>query len=413
MMNDELRSCDPSSFIIHYSLFIIFSDFSLKSCHFWLRFKILGTNTMSASITIKAVIDYLESIAPRPYQEPYDNSGLLVGDPSTAIKGIIVTLDCLEDVVQEAIDRDCNLIVAHHPIVFKGLNRFNGNNYVERTLIKAIKNDIAIYAIHTNLDNIHLGVNRKICEKIGLKNSRILLPKKDTLCKLVTFIPKENAETVLSALHEAGAGHIGNYKNCSFSVEGTGTFMPDEYAKPHIGQPQNQEYVKEVRAEIIFPTYLEGKILEALRKSHPYEEVAYYISTLANENQEVGSGMIGELETPMEPLDFLTGLKKSMGLTIIRHTFLIDKPIKKVAVCGGAGSFLLSNAIQAGADVFVTADFKYHEFFDADGRIIIADIGHYESEVFTKELLEDVLTKKLPNFAINFSKTVTNPISYI
>ncbi|HEY9006434.1 MAG TPA: Nif3-like dinuclear metal center hexameric protein [Ohtaekwangia sp.] len=365
------------------------------------------------TVKIKDVTDYLESIAPRSYQESYDNAGLITGNSSWTVTGILVTLDCVEAVIEEAITSQCNLIVAHHPIVFRGLKKLNGNNYVERTVIKAIKHDIAIHAIHTNLDNVHTGVNRKICEKIGLKNLKILQPKKDTLSKLVTFIPTQHAEAVLGALHQAGAGQIGNYKNCSFRTEGTGTFMPNESASPHIGEANQQEFVKEVRAEVIFPTHLEGKLLQALRSVHPYEEVAYYSSILSNENQEVGSGMTGELETPVEPLAFLQGLKISMDLQVIRHTKIKSGPVKKVAVCGGSGSFLLPQAIQSGADMFITADFKYHEFFDADGRITIADIGHYESEVFTKELLQDVLMKKFSTFAIIFSKTVTNPISYL
>lgn len=368
---------------------------------------------MSASITIKAVTDYLESIAPRAYQESYDNAGLITGQANTPVTGIVVSLDCTEAVVDEAIALGANLIVAHHPIVFKGLKKLNGSNYVERTVIKAIKHDIALYAIHTNLDNVLTGVNKKICDQIGLINTRILLPKKDTLSKLVVFIPQENTDTVLTALHEAGAGQIGQYKNCSFRVAGTGTFKPVAGANPHIGQVDQQTYVTETRAEVIFPAHREGAVLEALRRSHPYEEVAYYVTPLVNENQEVGSGMIGELPSPQEPLAFLKGLKQHMALSVIRHTPLLDRKVLKIAVCGGSGSFLLPHAIRAGADVFVTADFKYHEFFDADGRIIIADIGHYESEVFTKELIYEELTKRFTTFAINFSKTVTNPISYL
>jgi dinuclear metal center YbgI/SA1388 family protein len=368
---------------------------------------------MNTSITIKDVTDYLETWAPRSLQESYDNAGLITGNSSMPVTAVLVSLDCTESVVEEAIERGCNLIVAHHPIVFKGLKKLTGSNYVERTVIKAIKNDIAIYAIHTNLDNVLTGVNHKICEKIGLIDRQILVPRKDTLCKLVTFVPKDNAEQVLAALYQAGAGQIGDYKNCSFSVEGTGTFLPTEQANPHIGSVGRQEYVNEIRAEVIFPAHLEKTIVQALRKSHPYEEVAHYISSLHNENQEVGSGMTGMLAEPMEPIDFLQGLKASMNLKIIRHTRLTDKKIKKVGVCGGSGSFLLPAAISADAQVFITSDFKYHEFFDADGRIIIADIGHYESEVFTKELLKEVLIKKFHTFAINFSNTVTNPISYL
>ncbi|GCC51355.1 Nif3-like dinuclear metal center hexameric protein [Chryseotalea sanaruensis] len=361
---------------------------------------------------IKEVINYLESIAPRAYQEPYDNSGLLTGNADNELSNALITLDCTEEVVQEAIDKKCNLIIAHHPIVFKGLKKLTGSNYVERTIISAIKNDIAIYAIHTNLDNVNRGVNKKIAEKLGLQNVRILLPKQDSLSKLVTFIPQTHANEVLSALHDAGAGQIGNYKNCSFIVEGTGSFQPNEMANPNIGEAGKQEKVDEIRAEVIFPNHLEKNILKALKQSHPYEEVAYYISSLHNENQEVGSGMIGELPESLEPKAFLAHLKKSMALKVIRHTPLVNRNVKKIALCGGSGSFLLKNAIQAGADFYVSADFKYHEFFDAENRLTIADIGHYESEVYTKDLIGELLTKKFPTFAVNFSGTITNPISY-
>lgn len=361
---------------------------------------------------IQEVIQYLESIAPRAYQEPYDNSGLLTGNKDSELSSALITLDCTEEVVQEAIAKKCNLIIAHHPIVFKGLKKLTGSNYVERTIILAIKHDIAIYAIHTNLDNVFTGVNKKIAEKLGLQNVRILLPKQDNLSKLVVFIPKNHADTVLAALYAAGAGQIGNYKNCSFSIEGTGTFQPNESANPHIGEAGKQEKVDEIRAELIFPNYLEKNLVKALKQSHPYEEVAYYISSLHNENQEVGSGMVGELAEPLEPEAFLAYLKKTMTLKVIRHTPLIDRKVKKIALCGGSGSFLLQNAIHAGADFYISADFKYHEFFDAEKRLTIADIGHYESEVYTKDLIGELLTKKFPTFAVNFSGTITNPISY-
>ncbi|HYG18045.1 MAG TPA: Nif3-like dinuclear metal center hexameric protein [Ohtaekwangia sp.] len=364
-------------------------------------------------ITIKDVTDYLETVAPKDYQEPYDNAGLLTGDPSWPVRGIITTLDCTEAVVDEAINSGCNLVVAHHPVIFKGLKKLTGSHYVERVIIKAIRHEVAIYAIHTNLDHVYHGVNHRICEKIGLHDLKILSPRKDTLSKLVTFIPKEDEERVKAALYNAGAGQLGKYKNCSFSLDGKGTFMPADDADPHIGEPGKQEIVDEARVEVIFPAFLEKTIVSALRSSHPYEEVAYYLSTLSNDNQEVGAGMTGLLDTPMEPKAFLQSLKNSMNLNMIRHTRPIDRPVKKVAVCGGAGSFLLPKAIQAGADVFVSADFKYHEFFDADSKIMIVDIGHYESEIFTKDLLKEVLIKKFPTFAINFSKTATNPISYL
>lgn len=361
---------------------------------------------------VKDIAEYLETIAPKAYQEAYDNSGLLTGDSSQEVTGVLVTLDCVEEVVEEAIAKKANLIIAHHPIIFKGLKKITGSNYVERTIIKAIRNNIAIYALHTNLDNVHTGVNKKIAQKIGLINLRVLAPKHDTLTKLVTFIPKEHTPNVLQALYKAGAGQIGDYKNCSFQTEGTGTFMPVGNAHPHTGKINEQKNVTEDRAEVIFATHLESSILGALKASHPYEEVAYYLTRLANANQEVGAGMVGELEQPLEPIEFLKRLKTSMNLTAIRHTRLLDQKVKKVAVCGGSGSFLLGQAIRSGAGFFVTADFKYHEFFDAEGKITVADIGHYESEIFTKELLKDILTEKFPTFAVNFSTTDTNPVRY-
>ena len=364
-------------------------------------------------LKVSDITSCLEAFAPPQYQESYDNAGLLTGEPGQEVTGVLVTLDCTEAVVDEAVERGCNLIVAHHPIIFKGLRRLTGSNYVERTVIKAVRKGVGIYAIHTNLDNVHTGVNKKICEKIGLVNTRILSPRTQVLTKLVTFIPKEQTGRVLDALYAAGAGQIGNYENCSFSVDGQGTFKPNDRAKPAIGTPNVQEVVDETRIEVIFPTYLQGKVLAALKKAHPYEEVAYYLTSLSNANQEVGSGMIGELERPEEPSEFLKRLKKSMDLKIIRHTRLIDQPVKKVSVCGGAGSFLLQEARKAGSQVYISADFKYHEFFDAEDELISADIGHYESEAFTRELIGEVLTKKFPTFAINFSRTVTNPISYL
>ncbi|CAN5265758.1 Nif3-like dinuclear metal center hexameric protein [soil metagenome] len=361
---------------------------------------------------IKSIINHLESIAPKPYQESYDNLGLLTGDPEEELKGVLITLDVTEAVVQEALDKNCNLIIAHHPIIFRGLKKLTGKNYVEKVVIKAIRNHLAIYAIHTNLDNVHAGVNKKISDKIELLNTRILAPKKNLLQKIITFVPTAHTADVLQALNEAGAGNIGNYKNCSFRVQGTGTFEPNEVANPAIGKKNKLEEVQEDRIEVIFPAHLEHRIMAALKLHHPYEEVAYYLQNLTNENQEVGSGMTGELPKPMEETEFLEYLKEKMQLKTIKITSLLGKPIKKVALCGGAGSFLLSQAIASGAEVFISSDFKYHEFFDAENKIIIADIGHYESEVYTKDLIYEILNKYFTNIALNLSETVTNPISY-
>ncbi len=361
---------------------------------------------------IKEIVEYLESWAPPAYQESYDNSGLITGNDNADVSGILLALDCIEKIVDEAIDKKCNLIIAHHPIVFKGLKRLTGKSYIERTVIKAIKNDIAIYAIHTNLDHISDGVNKKIADRLGLKNRKILRPKNDTLSKLTTFIPKENTEQVMKSLHEAGAGMIGNYHHCSFRLSGTGTFLPMEDSNPTIGSIGHLEKVNEERVEVIFPSHLKSRVLNALFVSHPYEEVAYYLHDLQNQDREVGAGIIGELEDPTNIQSFFRLLKDQFSLSIIRHTEIVKSTIQKIALCGGSGSFLLGDAIRQGADVFISGDFKYHEFFDAENKLVIADIGHYESEQFTKELIYDKLTEKFSNIALHFTEVITNPIKY-
>ena len=359
------------------------------------------------------ITNYLESLAPLSLQENYDNSGLIVGNKNDAVAGILVCLDSLEAVVEEAIQLNCNLIIAHHPIIFSGLKKLNGNNCIERTIIKAIKNNIAIYAIHTNLDNIRDGVNSMIAEKLGLQNCKVLSPKRGFLKKLITFAPNENAGDIRTAIFNAGAGEIGNYANCSFNLEGTGTFRGNELSKPYVGLKGELHLEPETRIEVIFPSFLEQNVLSALIKSHPYEEVAYDIYSLDNFHQNIGGGLIGTLKAPVEEAEFLRIVKNTMRCGGIKHTRLLQKPITKVAVCGGSGSFLLADAIGAGADIFISADFKYHQFFDADNRILIADIGHYESEQYTIDMLCALLTKKFPTFAVHFSKINTNPVNYL
>jgi len=363
-------------------------------------------------VKIKEVSAYLESIAPKAFQESYDNSGLIVGNKDSKITGVLISLDCTEEVVSEAIRKKCNLIISHHPIIFRGIKSLTGRNYVERTVMKAIRNDIAIYAIHTNLDNVSDGVNAKICKKLGLLNTQILDPKTDNLTKLETFVPQRWSRRVLDALHKAGAGNIGEYSECSFILSGKGSFKPSKKADPRIGQKGIRETVEEERVEVIFPKHLKNAILQALKKSHPYEEAAYYLHDLQNFNQYTGAGMIGNLPKPVSTRKFLETLKAKFRLKVIKHTPLVFQKVSKIAVCGGSGSFLISKALSAKAEVFITADIKYHEFFDAEGKIILADIGHYESEVFTKDLLYEILRKKFSTFAVNLSKTNTNPVRY-
>lgn len=359
------------------------------------------------------IIKYLEELAPPVFQEGYDNAGLITGDYSMEINSTLISLDVTEDVIDEAVAKGANLVIAHHPIIFKGLKRLTGNNYVERTIIKAIKNDIAIYAIHTNLDSVEEGVSAKMCNIIGLENSRVLSPRKNILQKLAFFVPVKNADNVKNAIFNAGAGQIGNYDACSFNAAGFGTFRANENASPHVGKIGEIHKEEELKVEVIMPAYKQQQVVEALLKVHPYEEVAFDIYALENSTNNVGHGMIGELPKAMTETDFLHFLKEKFKLRVLKHTPLLNKKIKKVALCGGSGSFLLKNAISAKADIFISGDFTYHQYFDAENKIIIADIGHYESEQFTKNLLFDYLTKKIPTFAAQISETNTNPINYI
>jgi dinuclear metal center YbgI/SA1388 family protein len=361
---------------------------------------------------IKDIVAILEALAHPSLQEAYDNAGLITGSPGLECTGIICTLDATEEVVREAIDKKCNMIVAHHPIVFGGLKKITGNNYVEKTIITAIKNDIAIYAIHTNLDNILHGVNGKIAEMLGLQNVTILSASGSTLKKLYTFVPTNQAAAVRTALFQAGGGHIGNYSECSFSTEGTGTFKPGDNTNPFAGKPGETHYEQELKIEIIFPAWLEGKIIAALKQAHPYEEVAFDVVALNNKHPAIGSGVIGELANPMEEKAFLHYIKSIFHVPFVKHTAFTDRPIKKVAVCGGAGSFLISKALASNADAYITADLKYHEFFDANGRLLLADVGHYESEQFTINLLQDILAEKIPTFAVLKTEVKTNPVQY-
>lgn len=364
-------------------------------------------------VKIKDIVTYLENIAPPAYQESYDNAGLLTGSPDSIIKGILISLDATEAVLDEAIEKSCNLVIVHHPIIFKGIKKITGTDYVERTLIKSIKNDIAIYAIHTNLDNVIAGVNSKLAKKLDLIDTRILSPKKSRLSKLITFVPKKNTHTVLRALHDSGAGEIGNYDHCSFVVSGSGNFRPNELTSPHIGKKNIPETVEEERLEVILPDYLESQVVDALRKAHPYEEVAYFLQKIENINHEIGSGIIGKLENKMRVMEFLSFVKEKLSLKYMKYTPVNNDFIQSVAVCGGSGSFLLKTAIIEGADAFITADVKYHDFFDSEGKILFADVGHYESEVFTKDLIYELINKKFSNIALQLSGVNTNPIHYI
>ncbi len=361
---------------------------------------------------IQDVINHLEMLAPQAYAEDFDNTGLLVGNSQNKLSGVLVTLDTLESVIDEAIETKCNLIVSFHPIIFKGLKKLTGKTYVERVVLKAIQNNISIYAIHTALDNAKLGVNDIICDQLGLKNRHILIPQSQTIKKLTTYAPIAEAEALRQALFVSGAGSIGNYDECSFNVNGTGTYKGNESSNPVKGHKHKQHQEPETQISVTYAKHLESKVLKTLFKNHSYEEIAYEIVTLENTNQNIGMGMIGEFKEALSEIEFLNLLKTNMDTESVRHSKLLNKSVKKVAVLGGSGSFAISAAISAGADVFVTADLKYHDFFQAENNIVLTDIGHYESEQFTKSFLVAYLTKKITNFAVVLSENNTNPVKY-
>lgn len=363
-------------------------------------------------MTIKEITNYLEQLAPLSSQASFDNCGLIVGDSSKEVTSALICLDCIESIVDEAIAKGANLIIAHHPIVFKGLKKLNGKNYIERTVIKAIQNDIAIYAIHTNLDHYRFGVNYEIGKRLGLQNLQILDASENNLLKLVVYVPADFVETVKNALFESGAGSIGNYAECSFNIPGTGTYKPLENSNPFEGEKENRSTVAEVRIEVLISSHNLNMVLNSMKKAHPYEEVAYDLLPILNKNNFEGSGMYGELTEAMDEIDFLNRLKENFNCEIIRHTQLLNKKIKTVAFCGGSGSFLLNKAKQVKADIFVTGDYKYHDFFDAENELVIADIGHFESEQYTINLIADILKKKFHTFVVHLTEVNTNPINY-
>jgi dinuclear metal center protein, YbgI/SA1388 family len=361
---------------------------------------------------LKELCSFLDSAIPLSYQEGYDNSGLQVGEPGNEVNSALLTLDITEDVLDEAIANSCDVIVSHHPLIFSPIKRLSGSSITERIVAKAIKNDIAIYSAHTNLDSVPGGVSCKMAEKLGLENIRVLSPLKNRLLKLVAFVPEIYLDKVKDAVFEAGAGVTGNYDRCSFSTPGTGSFRPGEYANPFVGKKGEIHFEREVRFETILYAELKEKIVDALLKVHPYEEPAYDIYTLENDNTEAGLGCTGELKKPVDKAGFMDLIKTVFSANCIRYSKYTGSKISKVALCGGSGASLLREAIASGADAFVTADIKYHAFFDAENRILMVDIGHYESEKFSVEILYNLIIKKFPTFALRFSEINTNPINY-
>ena len=385
---------------------------SIKARQGAIFFLYLQTNFL-LKMKIKEIVSALERFAPLPLQDGFDNAGLQIGLTDAEATGALLCLDVTEAVLDEAIASGCNLIISHHPLIFKGYKSITGKDYVERCILKAIKNDIVIYSAHTNLDNAPGGVNFKIAEKIGLKNVRILDPKESSLIKLVTFVPSAQAEEVRNALFTAGCGCIGNYDSCSYNTEGEGTFRAQEGSHPFCGTVGELHHETEVRIETILPEYKTGEVIRALLSKHPYEEPAYDLYPLHNSWAQVGSGIVGELEEPESELEFLKRIKKIFEVGCLKHNKLTGRLIQKVSLCGGAGAFLIPQAVRSGADVFITGEIKYHDYFGRETDILLAEIGHYESEQYTKEIFYSIIRDLFPNFALQFSKVNTNPIKYL
>ncbi len=363
---------------------------------------------------VSEILEVLNNFAPYILQESYDNSGLLVGQKNGLVEGVLTTLDCTEEVLHEAIEKKCNVIIAHHPIIFKGLKKITDQSHVERIVYKAIQHNIHLISYHTNLDNVTHGVNHKIANKLSLINTQILKPlSHKTLKKLCIFCPVSHAEIIRNALFLAGAGNIGNYNSCSYNSTGYGTFKALENANPYVGEVEKLHQEEEIKIEVIFPEWIEPNIIQAVYKNHPYEEPAFDIISLDNTLTQYGSGIIGELSEKTETVQFLQNVKTTFKTGCIKHSPIIKNTIKRIAVCGGSGYFLLPDAIRQGADIFITSDIKYHDFFNAEEKIVLADIGHYESEQFTKELIKDIISQKFSNFAIHVSNVNTNSVKYL
>lgn len=363
-------------------------------------------------MTIEEIQSHVNDTAPFSLQESYDNSGLLIGESKKKIEAVLITLDVTNEVIEEAEKKGCNLIISHHPLIFGGLKSLTGKNDVEEWVIKCIKKDIAVLAVHTNLDNANKGVNFKIAEKLGLESISVMSPINDSLRKISVFIPEGHVDAVRNVIFKAGAGRIGEYDFCSFNSEGTGTFRPGDNSDPFVGKKGEIHYEREIKSEIIVPKEILRNVEKKMIKAHPYEEPAYDIFPVENLNPLNGSGIIAKTKNSLKEEDFLSNLKEIFGSKIIRHSPLRNKQIKKVAICGGSGSFLIRNAKYFKADIFITADIKYHQFFEAEGDIVLADIGHYESEQFTKDLIYEIINKKNVNFAVHLSEVNTNPVNY-
>lgn len=364
-------------------------------------------------VKIKDIANALEMFAPLPLQDDFDNAGLQIGLTDAEVAGVLLCLDVTEAVVDEAIASGCNLIISHHPVIFKPLKRITGSNYVERCIMKALANGIAIYSAHTNLDNAPGGVNYRIAEILGLQNVRILLPKEDSLLKLAVYVPASHTDAVRDALFAAGCGEIGNYGSCSYNVEGFGTFKANEGCNPFCGNIGELHRENETRIETIMPSYIKGRVIKALLNAHPYEEPAYDIYPVKNSWDAVGTGVIGELPAERDEVEFLQEIKEKFAVGSVRHTPLLGRKIKRVALCGGAGGSFAGAAMASGADIYITGEARYHDLFNYTGKMLMAVIGHYESEQYTMDIFAEIINGQFPGVKVTKTTVDTNPVKYM
>ncbi len=369
---------------------------------------------------LKEIISFLESIAPLALQEDYDNAGLIIGNIEKQVESTLICLDVTEAVLEEAVKNGHDLIISHHPLIFRGITKINPDQYPGNIIAGAIRHNIAVYAIHTNLDNVDQGISRLLAEQIGLKDLNVLKPLKGELKKLVVFCPDIKLSDgqyvpglVRNAMFEAGAGFIGDYDSCSYNTDGMGTFRGLEGTNPFIGTQGKMTVQKEVKIETVVPSYLQNKVIKSMKEVHPYEEVAYDIYPLDNEYEKAGSGMIGDLPLEMTQKEFLNMVRENLGCKALRHSDISKKKISKVAVCGGAGSFLIGDAIRSEADAFISSDLKYHDYFGTNKNLLLVDAGHYETEQFFIDYLYQLLIKKFSTFAISKTMLISNPINYL
>jgi len=362
---------------------------------------------------IREILNVIEELAPLPLQEAFDNSGVQVGDINAEAKAALLCIDVTESVIDEAIALGCNLIVSHHPLAFRPFKSLTGKNYIERCLMKACKHDIVVYAAHTNLDNAKEGINYYLAKKLKLSQIRILSPLQKSLMKLITFVPVDHLDSVRNVLFNAGAGHIGDYDSCSYSSSGNGTFRAGENTNPFCGEIGEIHSEPEVRLEVVFPVYKQNDITKALIAVHPYEEPAYDIYLLENDWNQAGSGIVGTLMEEMDEDEFLYSLKDTLRLNVIQHSRFLNKKIRDIAICSGSGAFLIPQAVKYEADIFITGEAKYNDYYDVEDKILLTTIGHYESEIWTKDIIYEYLSKKYPNFVLNKSGYDENPVKYL